>query len=124
MLVGAGGVRSARQTVVVVEHGAERAALRGGITVAKVRADVVAALEAGRCDTSRPAFLGAGNDARSGRQFVWNSARTRAYVIDGPLDGTVRVVITALVPWRRGDFVAEQGAGAVRQAFERAERAA
>jgi hypothetical protein len=115
---------SAKAQTIVIEHAAERAALRGGITVAEVRADVVAALAAGRCGTRRPAFLGAGNDARSGRQFVWNDARTRAYVIDGPRDGTVRVVITALVPWHRADFIAEQGDGAVRQAFERARRAA
>jgi hypothetical protein len=114
----------ARETVVVIEHGAERAALRGRVTVAQVKDDVVAALEEGRCSTRRPAFLGAGNDARGGRHFVWNKARTRAYIIDGPRDGTVRVVITALVPWDRDDFVAEQGDSALRQAFERARRVA
>jgi hypothetical protein len=114
---------SARAQMVVVEHAAERAALRGGITVAEVRADVVAALAAGRYGTRRPRFLGKGNDAHSRRSFVWNAAHTRAYVIKRPPGGPVRVVVTVLTPWR-GDFIPEQGAGAMRQAFERAEQAA
>ena len=103
---------------VIVEHAAERAALRAGIGLAEIRADVIDALAAGRCDTKRPRFLSEGSDARPGRRFVWNHERTRAYVIEGPTRDFTRVV-TTLTSWRT-DFIAEQGANALRQAFERA----
>jgi hypothetical protein len=117
-------VESAKvRQAVVVEHAAERAALRAGITVSEIRTDVVDALAAGRCGTRRPRFLGDGNDAHSRREFVWNAAHTRAYVIKRPPGGPVRVVVTVLTSWR-SDFIAEQGVGAVQQAFERAQAAA
>jgi hypothetical protein len=108
--------------VVIVEHAAERAALRAGIGLGEIRADVLAALSAGRCDTRRPPFLGYGKDAQPGRRFAWDGADTRAFVIEGP-SGDVVKVLTMLTSWRT-DFVAEQGASAFRQAFERARRAA
>jgi hypothetical protein len=117
-------VSTKAQTVVVVEHGAERAAQRGGITVDEVRADVVAALAAGRCGTRRPVFLTPGKNAYARREFVWNAAQTRVYVIACLRGGMIRVVVTTLTPWRVGDFIPEQGATALGRAFERAERAA
>jgi len=107
---------------VIVLHAAERAAQRGGITVAEVRADVVDALAAGRCGTKRPHFLGEGNDARPGRWFVWDQAQTRAFLFEPRLDGIVRVITTP-TPWR-GDFIVDQGDGSVAQAFERAREVA
>jgi hypothetical protein len=109
---------------VIVLHAAERAAVRAKIAVAEVRADVVAALAEGRCSTTRPRFLGeGGNDARRGREFAWDLAQSRAYVVELQLDGIVRV-ITILTPWHRADFIPEQGRSAVAEAFERARRVA
>jgi hypothetical protein len=108
-----------RPIVVVLPHAAEQAELRTGLPPSEIREIVVDALEAGRFASRRPPFLSAGRPAIRNRSFVWDAARSVAFVIRSRADRAI--VVTALAGIAH-DFVPAQGETAVAQAFARAAR--
>jgi hypothetical protein len=108
--------------VVVTAHAAETAAERAHLAEEQVRAEVAAALDAGRFSRTRPRFIQNGNRQQPSRWrlFAWDRNEERCYVVV-KRDGEV-VVLTTLTPL--GDFMLVQGPGAVAQAFKRAGHAA
>jgi hypothetical protein len=102
---------------VVLEHAAQQAELRAGLTPSEIREIVVDALAAGRFASRRPSFAGAGRPAARQRSFVWDEADRVAFLIRARPDRAI--VVTALAGVRN-DFLPAQGPSAVARAFERA----
>jgi hypothetical protein len=109
---------SQRLVIRVTEHAARQARARAGRDVTDVVRDVRLALHERRSSEARPSFLGPGDAAYRGAVFVWNAARTVAYVARPEPGAPHRWgVVTCLTPT---ESEAVRPATAIAEAFRRA----